>query len=387
MKNLLLLFLMVAASVACTAKPKGYTIDGRIEGAGNGIAILRIYTRQPVPADTVVMANDRFSFSGETPQVRNAEIYVTAADGRTARINLKIENVPITIRAEWNDDKLEAGYGNIFDFADGLEIEGGPNHEFEEELNRRRAAVIERPEYAEYRVLSDKARDYARKGMTAEANEIFDQLGPISAAYHIDRRNEMIEMIKANPDLEAAASRIEMLVHYIPNEELESIYNSLTERVRESEMAQGIRKTVEQIRQLMPGMPAPHVPLEQPDGTKLSLTDLRGNVVLIDFWASWCQPCRMAFPYLKELYAKYHSYGFEILGVSRDDNKDAWLKAVENDSLQWPQVIDNPSDNLSADYAVGFIPFMILVDKEGMISTYHIRKQELEDKLEELLGL
>lgn len=125
-----------------------------------------------------------------------------------------------------------------------------------------------------------------------------------------------------------------------------------------------------------------------PEGKTLSLTDLRGKYVLIDFWASWCGPCRRENPNVVRLYNKYKDKGFDILGVSLDTNKDKWVDAIKKDKLTWHHVSDLKgwSSQLSKPYGVRGIPYTVLVDKEGNIVAKRLRGATLEAKLREIFG-
>jgi peroxiredoxin len=136
------------------------------------------------------------------------------------------------------------------------------------------------------------------------------------------------------------------------------------------------------------GQPAPEITLPQPDGSEMSLSELRGKVVLIDFWASWCKPCRAENPRVVQMYNKYKDQGFEIFGVSLDRNREAWLQAIEKDGLTWPHVSDLKFWQSAAAQAYGVraIPHTVLLDREGNIVTEKLRGPALDDKVAELLG-
>ncbi len=135
------------------------------------------------------------------------------------------------------------------------------------------------------------------------------------------------------------------------------------------------------------GAVAPDFSLPTPDGKMLALSSFKGKVVLVDFWASWCGPCRKENPNVVAMYKKYHAKGFEILSVSLDDNKNKWLKAIEADGLTWNHVSDLKGwENAAAKlYGVSSIPFTLLLDKEGNIVAKDLRGAELEAKIAETL--
>jgi peroxiredoxin len=143
------------------------------------------------------------------------------------------------------------------------------------------------------------------------------------------------------------------------------------------------------LRTQLIGAPAPDFTGPTPAGDSLSLSDLRGKVVLIDFWASWCGPCRRENPNVVRTYDKYKDRGFEILGVSLDDNRKRWLKAIEDDGLTWPHLSDLKGwrSAYARIYGVTSIPQTVLVDREGNILARNLRGPDLERKLEEILPL
>ncbi len=152
-------------------------------------------------------------------------------------------------------------------------------------------------------------------------------------------------------------------------------------------IAEYITKT-QNIKKLAVGSEAPDIALENPEGKIVKLSSLRGNYVLIDFWASWCRPCRMENPNNVKLYKKYHDKGFEIYGVSLDRDKSAWLKAIENDNLTWIHVSDLKfwQSKGAKIYNVRSIPHTVLLDKEGKIIANGLRGDSLAKKLKEIFG-
>ena len=139
--------------------------------------------------------------------------------------------------------------------------------------------------------------------------------------------------------------------------------------------------------QLKIGELAPDIQLPGKSDTIVKLSSLTGKVVLIDFWASWCGPCRAANPYVQKLYKKYQANGFEVFAVSLDVNKPLWLKAIRKDKLTYTQVFDSDGwlSKVAEKYYVDAIPTNFLLDKTGKIVAINLDGKELADKVKSLL--
>lgn len=135
------------------------------------------------------------------------------------------------------------------------------------------------------------------------------------------------------------------------------------------------------------GCKVPSMAQETPDGKTLSLDDFRGKYVLIDFWASWCVPCRAANPGIVEIYNKFKDKNFTILGISLDKAKDKWIEAIEKDGLNWNHISDLKfwDNEISRTFGVNSIPATVLVDPNGIIIARNLHKEELEQLLSEKL--
>jgi peroxiredoxin len=172
--------------------------------------------------------------------------------------------------------------------------------------------------------------------------------------------------------------------------ELDEILNGFSNRVKETPYFKEIREGLDRLIKTQPGSAAPEFTLKNRQGEAVSLTDFRGKLVLLDFWASWCASCIASFPPLKQLYEDYRDMGFEIIGISTDSDEAAWLRSIEQHELPWINVIDRSTDadmknTISTDYSVVFLPTFILVDKEGKILAKNLSIEEMERLLNELL--
>ena len=136
------------------------------------------------------------------------------------------------------------------------------------------------------------------------------------------------------------------------------------------------------------GDEAPNLEFKNPEGKMVSLKSLRGKVVLIDFWASWCRPCRMENPNVVSAYNKFKDKGFEIYGVSLDKSQDAWVKAIGQDKLNWTNVSDLGGWNSAgaATYGVRSIPANFLINEDGIIVAKGLRGANLHAELQKLMA-
>ena len=139
--------------------------------------------------------------------------------------------------------------------------------------------------------------------------------------------------------------------------------------------------------QLRIGDAVPEIELPDTRDTMIKLSALQGKVVLIDFWASWCGPCRAANPYIGKLYNKYKDKGFEVFGVSLDTKKAEWQKAIRQDKMKYTQVIDKTGWNskVAERYFVDFLPTNFLLDRQGKIVAINIEGKELFDKVKSMV--
>lgn len=155
-----------------------------------------------------------------------------------------------------------------------------------------------------------------------------------------------------------------------------------------SDYVKSFHSNVQELMKLMPGSPAPEIDLPGVDGKNIKLSSLKGNIVLIDFWASWCKPCRMENPNVVKMYNKFKDKNFTVFSVSLDKQKENWVEAIAKDNLSWPNHCSDLAFWSSAVvplYNIQGIPLTVLIDKEGKIIAKNLRGKELEQKLESIL--
>lgn len=204
----------------------------------------------------------------------------------------------------------------------------------------------------------------------------------------------LAKKIKENPNSFASIMAIQQLrpeeyieVYKILDKGLSERYPDNNDVKSYHAMVQQAEMMVSRTEAIKVGSEAPELILPMPNNKDLALSSLRGKVVLVDFWASWCGPCRKEMPNVKRAYEKYKNKGFEILGVSLDKDRTAWLDAISSEGMTWPQVSDLKfwQSEACQIYAVQSIPYTVLIDKEGKIIATNLRGAELDKKLSEVL--
>jgi peroxiredoxin len=206
--------------------------------------------------------------------------------------------------------------------------------------------------------------------------------------YEITLRSFATDFIKRNPVSIVSLSASQ----YLDKEKDTAIFSQLSKTLSEKYPANiyvnEFSKQVSRMHSLPAGSFAPEIKLKTPDGKEISLSSFRGKIVLVDFWASWCAPCRKENPNIVAMYKKFHPRGFEILGVSLDDNLNSWKDAIEHDRLSWTQVseLKKWESEVVKDYGMEEIPFSVLIDREGKIIAKGLHGSELEVKIEEALA-
>jgi thiol-disulfide isomerase/thioredoxin len=174
-------------------------------------------------------------------------------------------------------------------------------------------------------------------------------------------------------------------------ETVQNVYDQFDENVKNSALGNIILKELNrmQMKDVTIGEMYKDMTMKTPDGKDISLSDYagKGKYVLIDFWASWCGPCRQENPNVVALYKEYKNKDFEIVGVSLDDNNEAWIKGIKDDGITWPQMSDLKKWDSEAvmKYSIQGIPFTVLLDKEGKIIEINLRGDKLKEKLKAII--
>lgn len=362
MKNLLYFLVIILLAGACQPGSNEFKINGTLAGADSGkIFLVKAEAGQPVILDTCELVNNAFEFAGS---VEIPEMHFLRLGERTYFAQFFLENSKILVDA--NKDSLR-----------NTKIAGSETQDLFQlyldeidKLNKESANL--RNQYNQAMVSGNT--DNADKAKI-DYDAMVANMDVYAKNFISENRNSVV----------APFIYLSQFANKAPFEELDTIVNIFPEEIQNSLYVTELKKIIDSKRKTAIGTMAPDFTQNDTGGNPFQMSSLRGNYLLIDFWASWCAPCRQENPNVVALYKKYHDKGFNILGVSLDRNKEDWLKGIEEDGLTWKQVYDQ-NNKVATLYGVKSIPHTILLDKEGRIIAKNLRGEELKKKLEELLG-
>lgn len=372
--NLLLCAILLSCS---NLGSTGRKVDLTIEGGGGKTAVFdRFENNNSVRVDSVVLdANGKGSLSIPTMPL---DFYRISIDGEQLVIALdSAETLSVDSKmGALNAPSRIEGSKHATALHDFLKS----TTSFDSEINVLKEALSAQPPdpsaLARYNELN--ADFYERTKSFAQEHSASPVA--ITAVSRLDINKEMDLFKKVRDELRKVMPK-------------SNVYKQFRDQVASVEMQQTQLKMQQEAEErknsMLPfGSVAPEIRQQTPDGGTFALSDLRGQYVLIDFWASWCRPCRYENPNVKRIYERFHKKGFEILGVSLDKDLAAWKKAIQDDGLPWKHVSDLGYWNNAAaqEYGANSIPYTVLVDKEGKILAKGMRANELEPKLEEIFG-
>lgn len=361
-KSLLSLAVIALSLAACNNAPK-YTIDGTVDGEQSGNVFLVRYSEGVM--DTLAkapLADGKFSLTGNVKELTDAYIMVEGKRGGTP---IFVENAAYKATLNLSDPtktKIEGtetqALANQF-FAIGNEARQGQSKL-----------------YKEYSAAAQEKNEEKMKEIEENFNKITEEAEA--------KENELT---KANADTYVAAYMLASKMGGLDAEVLSEKYELLGANAKATAPGKKIAERIQKLAAVAVGQVAPDFTLNTPEGKPLSMHSIKGKVKLIDFWASWCGPCRGENPNVVKVYEEYHPKGLEILSVSLDSDKDAWLKAIEDDHLSWNHVSDLKGWQCEAAqlYAVNGIPHLIVLDENNVIVAKNLRGEELKNKIAELL--
>jgi peroxiredoxin len=362
MRNVFAIFVFALAAFSCQSAKDEFSIKGSISGVDKGkVYLMKLAGNQPVPVDSSVISGGNFTFKGkmEIPDMR-----ILRLDKQDYFAQFFLGNNKITITT--SKDSLR-----------NTKITGSPT----QDVFNIYVAEMEKLS-KDVKALQDKFQGAMAVNNTDAANK-----AKIDYQAMIDNNKVYTKnFIKEHSNSVVAAFILLQYATQLDESELAEMVGKFAPEIDKSEYVAQLKALIQEQKKTAIGVVAPDFTMNDTEGKPVKLSSLKGKVVLVDFWAAWCGPCRQENPNVVKIYQQYHSKGFEILGVSLDRTKEDWLKAIKDDNLTWIHVSDlqywqNAAARL---YGVNAIPQSFLLDKDGKIIGKGLRGEELAKKLMEI---
>ncbi|MCC7526012.1 MAG: AhpC/TSA family protein [Chitinophagaceae bacterium] len=344
-----------------------YVLTGQVSGLDNGwVYLYRPEKKQQVP-DSAEIANGSFTFKGSASMPEFVLLGYNQQGQKKFPLGFFIEGGKINIK------------GSV-DSLYKADITGSAAQDDLKKFNELRKPIEDKQKalYEAYQVAS-------MSGDGKKAGEIQQQYEALEA----ENKTLVAKFVHDNPASFVSAFQLAQTFGYEVNPtELEPLYSALDEKVKSSHFGKAVKESLDAAQTTAVGSIAPDFTLNDVNGKPISLASFKGKYTLVDFWASWCGPCRQENPTVVKAYNTYKSKGFDILGVSLDEKKDKWEQAIQQDKLAWTQVSDLKGweSDAAALYGIKAIPMNYLLDKEGKIIAKSLRGEELIKKLGEILN-
>lgn len=376
MKIKIIYSIMIAAVLTACGSSSKNIISGTISnGEGKNLIIEKIQNNAPVGFDTVKL-DKAGKFEFELPT------------GKTEFYRLNLDNVAFIVLCLDSTNKAVLT-GDAKTLAENYKITGSKNSEiicaFYNDLNKLLKERVELETQMRGMNMADTSKIMA---LQSQMEQVIKKIQDSTKEY-IDKNPSspalLVMQSYLNPmtDLEYFKKIEKALATSIPN----SVYhNQVSTFVSQVEYQLKQEETAK--ASVAIGSPVSDISLPNPEGKTMTLSSLKGKVVLVDFWASWCGPCRRESPNVVALYDKFNKKGFEVFSVSLDKDKQRWIDAIKEDNLKWPYHVSDLGQWQSVvvkQFGISGIPFTIIVDRQGNVAAVGLRGPALETKVAELL--
>ena len=373
MKKIVFIITSALLFVACNnLKDNEFLISGTANGIENGKKVfIEVQTETGTLAkDTAVVTDGKFELKGIAEEIDLGFI--------------RIENEQINLPLILEEGKIEINI--VKDSLHKSTLGGTPNNDKFQKFNTESRAISEKVAKFE----KDNGPEMQKAQMSNDTVTI-NKLLKEYKKFQNEMNDYSKKFIKENPDAYLSVLLLEnfLMRQYLTPEEIKSYFEGLDKDVKETRSGKKIKTALDSMTAIVIGKPAPNFSAPSPEGKTISLKESLGKVTIIDFWASWCGPCRAENPNVVALYNEFHPQGLNIIGVSLDKDAAKWKEAIAKDGLIWPHVSNLKfwEDPIAKQYNVQSIPATFILDEKGNIVAKDLRGEELRAKVAALLGV